>query len=103
MNNSRKRTRIKRCNGVARQDGRHRQTPGSIQKQPCRLPEETCVQLMCVASYDIMVQRPGHWPNKHRDQHAFVKDENGKTDAQYHIQRTDVPTSGSERERGREP
>ena len=37
-----------------------RQTPGYLQKQPCHLPEETGVQLMCAASYDIMVQRPGH-------------------------------------------
>ena len=37
-----------------------RQTPGHLQKQPCPLPEETGVQLLCAASYDIMVQRPGH-------------------------------------------
>ena len=37
-----------------------RQTPGHLQKQPCHLPEETGVQLLCAASYDIMVQRPGH-------------------------------------------
>ena len=30
-----------------------RQTPGYLQKQPCHLPEKTCVQLMCAASYDI--------------------------------------------------
>ncbi len=30
-----------------------RQTPGYLQKQPCRLPEETGVQLLCAASYDI--------------------------------------------------
>ena len=30
-----------------------RQTPGHLQKQPCHLPEETGVQLLCVASYDI--------------------------------------------------
>ena len=27
-------------------------TPGYLQKQPCHLPEETGVQLMCAASYD---------------------------------------------------
>ena len=37
-----------------------RQTPGYLQKQHCHLPEETGVQLLCAASYDIMVQRPGH-------------------------------------------
>ena len=26
---------------------------GYLQKQPCHLPEETCVQLQCAASYDI--------------------------------------------------
>ena len=31
-----------------------------LQKQPCHLPEETGVQLLCAASYDIMVQRPEH-------------------------------------------
>ena len=30
-----------------------RQTPGYLQKQPCHLPEETSVQLLCAASYDI--------------------------------------------------
>ena len=29
------------------------QTPGYLQKQPCHLPEETGVQLLCAASYDI--------------------------------------------------
>ena len=37
-----------------------RQTPGYLQKQPCNLPDETGVQLLCAASnYIIMVQRPG--------------------------------------------
>ena len=30
-----------------------RQTPGYLQKQPCHLPEETSVQLLCASSYDI--------------------------------------------------
>ena len=30
-----------------------RQPPGYLQKQPCHLPEETGLQLMCAASYDI--------------------------------------------------
>ena len=30
-----------------------RQTPGYLQKQPCHLPEETSVQLLCAAIYDI--------------------------------------------------
>ena len=38
----------------------HGQTPVYIQKQPCHLLEETYIQLMCAASCDIMVQRPGH-------------------------------------------
>ena len=38
-----------------------RQTPGYFQKQHRHLPEETGVQLLCAASYDIiMVLRPGH-------------------------------------------
>ena len=28
-------------------------TPGSLQKQPCHLPDETGVQLLCAARYDI--------------------------------------------------
>ena len=36
-----------------------RQTPGHLQKQPCHLPEETCVQLLCVASYDIWCRDQG--------------------------------------------
>ena len=53
---SRKRTRIKRYND-SRLGG---QKPVSLSKQPCHLPEETGAQLLCAASYDIMVQRPGH-------------------------------------------
>ena len=34
-----------------------RQTPGYHQKQPCHLPEETGVQLMCATSYDILSDR----------------------------------------------
>ena len=30
-----------------------RQSPGHLQKHPCHLPEETGVQLLCAASYDI--------------------------------------------------
>ena len=29
------------------------QMPGYLQKEPCHLPEETGVQLLCAASYDI--------------------------------------------------
>ena len=36
---------------------KHRDT---FKSKPCHLPEETGVQLLRVASYDIMVQRPGH-------------------------------------------
>ena len=50
---SRKRTRTKRYNEESWQAGRHTPTPGHLQKQPYHLPEETGVQLMCAASYDI--------------------------------------------------
>ena len=30
-----------------------RQSPRSLQKQPCHLPEDTGVQLLCAASYDV--------------------------------------------------
>ena len=46
---SRKRTRPKRYNEESWQAGGIRQTPGYLQKQPCHLPEETCVQLLCAA------------------------------------------------------
>ena len=49
----------KRYNEESWQARRHtpntgiRQTPGYLQKQPCHLPEETGVQLLCAASCDI--------------------------------------------------
>ena len=62
---SRKITRTKRYNEESWQAGWHTPNTGIYSKQPCHLPEETGVQLLCAASYDMM-QRPGHWPNKHR-------------------------------------
>ena len=50
---SMKRTRTKRYNEESWQASGIRQTPGYLQKQPCHLPEETGVQLLCAARYDI--------------------------------------------------
>ena len=36
-----------------------RQTPGYLQKQPCHLPEETGVQLMCAVSYETTWTKTG--------------------------------------------
>ena len=50
---SRKRTRQR---DTAKNHGRRSstcQTPGYLQKQSCHLPEETGIQLLCAASYDI--------------------------------------------------
>ena len=47
---SRKRTRTKRYNEESWQAGRHTRNTGYLQKQPCHLPEETSVQLLCAAS-----------------------------------------------------
>ena len=42
-----------------------RQTPGSLQKQPCHLPEETRYATSACCRLWHMVQITGRWPNKH--------------------------------------
>ena len=62
------------------------QTPGYLQKQPCHLPEETCVQLLCAASYDIWC-RDLDTDQTSTEQTCGRTDQNGKKYAQHHIQR----------------
>ena len=74
-----------------------RQTQGYLQKQPCHLPEKTGVQLLCGASYDIiMVQRPGHWPNKHRTNLRPHRPKWKEVSSTLHT-KLEGPTSGSGR------
>ena len=61
------------------------QTPGYLQKQPCHLPEETGVQLMCAASYDICC-RDMDTDQTSTEQTCGRTDQNGKKYAQHHIQ-----------------
>ena len=63
-----------------------RQTPGYLQKQPCHLPEETGVQLLCAASYDIWC-RDMDTDQTSTEQTCGRTDQNGKKYAQHHIQR----------------
>ena len=63
-----------------------RQTPGYLQKQPCHLPEETSVQLLCAASYDIWC-RDLDTDQTSIEQTCGRTDQNGKKYAQHHIQR----------------
>ena len=63
-----------------------RQTPGYLQKQPCHLPEETGVQLLCAASYDIWC-RDLDTDQTSTEQTCGRTDQNGKKYAQHHIQR----------------
>ena len=63
-----------------------RQTPGYLQKQPCHLPEETCVQLLCAASYDIWC-RDLDTDQTSTEQTCGRTDQNGNKYAQHHIQR----------------
>ena len=60
-----------------------RQTP--LQKQPCHLPEETGVQLLCAASYDIWC-RELDTDQTRTEQTCGRADQNGKKYAQHHIQ-----------------
>ena len=55
-----------------------RQTPGYLQKQPCHLPEETGVQLMCAASYDICC-RDMDTDQTSTEQTCGRTDQNGKS------------------------
>ena len=57
------------------------QTPGSLQTQPCHMPDETGVQLMCATSYDKWCS------DLDTDQTSTVQtcdrtDQNGKKNAQ---------------------
>ena len=63
-----------------------RQTPGYLQKQPCHLPEETGVQLLRGASYDIWCRDLGT-DQTSTEQTCGRTDQNGKKYAQHHIQR----------------
>ena len=63
-----------------------RQTPGYLQKQPCHLPEEICVQLLCAASFDIWC-RDLDTDQTSTEQTCGRKYQNGKKYAQHHIQR----------------
>ena len=63
-----------------------RQTPGSVQKQPCHLPEETGVQLLCAASYDIWC-RDLDTHQRSTKQTCGCTDQKRKNDAQHGIQR----------------
>ena len=63
-----------------------RQTPGYLQKQPCHLPEETGVQLLCAASYDIWC-RDLDTDQTSTEQTCGRTDQNGKKYAQHYIQR----------------
>ena len=62
-----------------------------LQKQPCHLPEETGVQLLCAASYDIWCR-----DQTSTEQTCGRTDQHGKKYAQHHI-RIEGPTSGSGR------
>ena len=80
------RTMTKRFNEVSWQAGRHTPTPGYLQKQPCHLPEETCVQLMCATSYVIWC-RDIDTDQTSTEQTCGGIDQNGKKYARHHIQR----------------
>ena len=64
-----------------------RQTPGHLQKQPCHLPEETGVQLLRAASYDIIWCRDLDTDQTSTEQTCSRTNQNGKKYAQHHIQR----------------
>ena len=64
-----------------------RQTPGYLQKQSCHLPEETGVQLLCAASYDIIWCRDLDTDQTSTEQTCGRTDQNGTKYAQHHIQR----------------
>ena len=62
-----------------------RQTPGYLQKQPCDLPEETSVQLLCGATYDIWC-RDLDTDQTSTEQTCGRTDQHGQKYAQHHIQ-----------------
>ena len=57
-----------------------------FKKQPCHLPEETSVQLLCAASYDIWC-RDLDTDQTSTEQTCGRTDQNGKKYARHHIQR----------------
>ena len=59
---------------------------GHLQKQPCHLPEETGVQLLCAVSYDIWC-RDLDTDHTSTEQTCGRTDQTGKKYAQHHIQR----------------
>ena len=61
-----------------------RQTPGYLQNQPCHLPKETGVQLLCAASYDIWC-RDMDTDQTSTELTCGRTDKNGKKYAQHHI------------------
>ena len=62
-----------------------RQTPGYLQKQPCRLSEDTGVQLQCAVSYEIWC-RDMDTDKTSTEQTCGRTDQNGNKYAQHHIQ-----------------
>ena len=62
-----------------------RQIPGYLQNQPCHLPEETGVQLLYAASYDIWC-RDMDTDQTSTEQTCGRLDQKGKKYAQHHIQ-----------------
>ena len=60
-----------------------RQTPGYLQKQPCHLLEETGVQLLCAASYEILC-RNLDTDQTSTEQTCGRTDQTGKKYAQHH-------------------
>ena len=65
-------------------------------KQPCHLPEETGVQLLCAASYDIWCRDLDN-DQTSTEQTLGRTDQNGKKYAQHNIIKIEGPTSGSGR------
>ena len=82
----RKITRTNRYNEESWQAGRHTPNTGISSKATFRLPDETCVQLMCAASYDIW-SRDLVTDRTSTEQTCGRPDINGKKYAQYHMQR----------------
>ena len=81
----RKITRANIYNGESWQAGRHKPNIGIPSlKQPCHLPEETGVQLLCAASYDIWC-RDLDTDQSNTEQTYGRTDENGKKYAQHHM------------------
>ena len=72
-----------------------RKTPRYLQKQPCHLPEETGVQLLCASSYDIWC-RDLDTDQTSTEQTCGRTYQVGKKYAQHHIQCTKIegPTAG---------